>query len=52
MEQPIATIEQPLETLHETSDKGLDDQSFFDALEQQKVKPHTQFIMQRMLRFE
>ncbi len=52
METITKAIEQPLETSHEASDKGLDDQSFFDATKAEGVKLPTAFIMQRMLRME
>lgn len=52
MEKSKAHIEQPLEPTNETTDKGLDDQSFFYTSEQPDVKIPTEFIMQRMLKVE
>jgi hypothetical protein len=55
MEQSIVHIEQQLELTIDTTDKGLDDQSFFYAPEQAEIKHRTlptKFIMQRMLRVE
>lgn len=55
MEQSIVQIEQQLEHIIETTDEGLDDQSFFYVSEQLDIKHRTiptKFIMQRMLRVE
>jgi hypothetical protein len=54
VEKSRAHIEQPLETTIDTTDKGLDNQSFFNtlALEPPSIKIPTEFIMQRMLKLE
>jgi hypothetical protein len=55
MERTILQIEQQLDNIIETTDTGLENQSFFNAQKLPDIKQSilpAKFIMQRMLRVE